>query len=388
MKRKNYPVRILVAASLCAAFAMPAYAGLTAGTKYEFSSDYRLLDASCQAYLLGGDFEFEVAAANPYNAQLSNFVVSSGDNLMVHNNGDGSYELPQFALMSQQLAFSNAEGLYPFGDPEIYVTFTTDDEGNITMPDFSVVRYDMAAGAATVVASYSNVVITVAGSDGPGGGGDTPQFSAVGTHEFNWYKTDYSNPEAPVTTQETMTLVINENNQYTQIGGYTVSETLIEYGYDQGISGSDSWTVDLVAPYNVIEIDFATQAGIYVFGPEVDDIEEGPRPNGHLELSYKDEVYYLSDFTIWSKTFKTVEGATDEEGNVSSETETVWTLLCKWSSEGEVTEKPDTSGASTVEIEEGETRYFNLQGVEVKNPAKGEIMIKVSNGKSSKELLR
>lgn len=44
------------------------------------------------------------------------------------------------------------------------------------------------------------------------------------------------------------------------------------------------------------------------------------------------------------------------------------------------------SGVESIEGEDGEVRYFNLQGVELKNPSKGQIYIKVANGKAVKEV--
>ena len=46
------------------------------------------------------------------------------------------------------------------------------------------------------------------------------------------------------------------------------------------------------------------------------------------------------------------------------------------------------SGIATVGQENGGARYFNLQGIEVSNPAKGEILIKVENEKISKVIIR
>ncbi|MCH5238844.1 MAG: hypothetical protein J1F38_01350 [Muribaculaceae bacterium] len=50
-------------------------------------------------------------------------------------------------------------------------------------------------------------------------------------------------------------------------------------------------------------------------------------------------------------------------------------------------EDEDTSAISSIEVSQS-VRYFNLSGVEISNPAKGQICIKVVNGKASKVLVR
>lgn len=46
------------------------------------------------------------------------------------------------------------------------------------------------------------------------------------------------------------------------------------------------------------------------------------------------------------------------------------------------------SGVSSIEAENGAIRYFNLQGVEVKNPQPGTVVIKVADGKATKLIAR
>lgn len=49
---------------------------------------------------------------------------------------------------------------------------------------------------------------------------------------------------------------------------------------------------------------------------------------------------------------------------------------------------PDFSSVGSIEaVESGEVRFFNLQGVEVKNPAKGEIIIRVEGNKATKVIM-
>lgn len=51
-------------------------------------------------------------------------------------------------------------------------------------------------------------------------------------------------------------------------------------------------------------------------------------------------------------------------------------------------ESNGTTVVEKIEATNGEVRYFNLQGVEITNPAKGQIVIKTQNGKASKVLTR
>ncbi|MDE6681915.1 MAG: Ig-like domain-containing protein [Muribaculaceae bacterium] len=49
--------------------------------------------------------------------------------------------------------------------------------------------------------------------------------------------------------------------------------------------------------------------------------------------------------------------------------------------------KSEESGIENIAVNESETRYFNLQGMEVENPANG-VYVKVSNGKVSKVIIK
>ena len=46
------------------------------------------------------------------------------------------------------------------------------------------------------------------------------------------------------------------------------------------------------------------------------------------------------------------------------------------------------SGVEGIDADSTEVRYFNLQGVEIHNPAKGEIVIRVAGGKTSRIVAR
>lgn len=48
----------------------------------------------------------------------------------------------------------------------------------------------------------------------------------------------------------------------------------------------------------------------------------------------------------------------------------------------------DLSGIESIDADNMSSRYYNLQGVEIANPEKGQILIKVQNGKASKVLVK
>lgn len=362
-------IKSTATAAFLLGFASPAIAGLTAGKSYNFTCTYELADQSFASELLGGSFTFTVDKANLYNATVSNFVVEG--QLTWSDNGDGSYDVEQRIDWDKQLAFSNAAGEYPFGATDIYLTITVDDEGVMTIPDFTVVKYNMAAGTASIVAKYSNCKATFNDGNGNGNGNgngeddDSSDVTPVGDHKFNWYKTTYDDPENPVTKLTEMVFTINDNMQYTTIAGYEVDKDFLDWGYDQGVFKNNVWSIDLNNFSNIITMNQETGEGIRVSGPNfnLNDLETGPDTNNSvLTLSYDKEnsVWNLSDFSIWEKKTETVTGDTDEEGNVSTETKTVWKVLALWSSKGVET------GMNSVVVPENIIEgVYNLQGVKV-----------------------
>ena len=235
---------------------------------------------------------------------------------------------------SAEITLSYTDGEWNLTDFTIWSQTTQNVPGDDETPD-------KTETVSTLLYAWQNMTVTKGeeGGDEPGGEepGDDDDF--VGDHVFNWYKTDYSDPANPVTTREEMTLSINNSYQYTAIGGYTVSPDFIEYGYNVGEVDGNVWSIELNNFSNVINLDMATGAGLFVSGPSTTG--EAPNNEAILTLTYEDGNYTLSDFTIWQKAISTSSGDTDEEGNVGGETSTSWRLLYKWSSEGEVTEIPE-----------------------------------------------
>lgn len=672
--------------------------------EYFFSSNYTLEDPAFEGYFLGGSFTFKCTTANPYQTRLTNFVVSTtlleektGDNyLSLDNNGDGTYNLPQRLIMSDRLAFSNADGDYPFSynyevsdgeyaaTQDIYVTITPEEDGSLTVPDFTVVKYDDDTHTATIVAKFSNGgvsdsalpeieqlagnytfsatlsdvdpdfndyfkgqfdftaeyidassnlrlfgfineeyqnfiksydnetgVITlyqqikedydtfqtlmfanaagenpegypgsdgewvdeyylhltidakgtvsipdftvvgvemwafgdpeikilakftnvkctktdgfaqvekvdfpgvytvtgtrvdytgsqpvskqsafylginddlmatqIAGYDGveiygydEGSSWIIPVYNAVldvenganivlgnqstesyqdsgqitlayndgewnftdftvwsqttatsadkvetvskllyewknlqivkgqqelpvephdfsGTHNFVWYRTDYSNPETPITTQQDMNISINSTNQLTAIANYSVNSEFIGWGYNTGIVSGDKWTLPTRVPYNVIDMtNMSTGEGLFLGGPSITISNENQIKEEEIVLTYNesDDTYSLSDFTIWQKAQIVESGDTDEDGNTSGETKTEWKLLYKWSSTGTVTPDVGTSVEIIGADDNAPVEYYNLQGVRVVNPERGIFIMR--QGKTAKKVI-
>lgn len=224
--------------------------------------------------------------------------------------------------------------------------------------------------------------MTVVKGEGGEQPGDEPEaWDFTGSHQIMMYKTDYTDISNPVTTYEPMTITINAENQYTALGGYEVTPTFIEYGYNQGQVNGNIWSIELNSFSNVIELDMQTGAGILVKGTSLMFEEDQPAWYGDLFLEYKDGAYAINDFTIWRKSFETVSDGTDADGNQSSETETVWTLLCMWSNKGQV-----TTVTPLVVPESSEDVYYDLSGRRVANPDRG-IYIRIRDGKATKVVL-
>ena len=214
----------------------------------------------------------------------------------------------------------------------------------------------------------------------------TEPVSPVGTHTFvDWYKTDYTGEE-PVTTQENLTLTINDSYQLAALAEYTVPAEAIEYYYNTGAFTPELnvWTIETTS-FVVLDFDFANHSGAGVFLSGPNDLEAWNN-EAEIVLSYNDETeaWELTDFTIWAKVITSAGGETDEEGNTSSETTTSWKLLTKWASTGTVTD-----GINGVAVDENApVEFFNLQGIRVTEPAAGNIYIRRQGNTATKVLIK
>ena len=191
------------------------------------------------------------------------------------------------------------------------------------------------------------------------------QITFEGSYELAGTMYNYESDGSTVKSDGAFTLVINENNQFESIGGYTL----------------DQW--DLADDKNAGEVDgnkLVLTAGIWTGVYWEDDLlllsdssTESYNAAGTIAFTKtSDEEYSLSPFTIWRRT-------------VGSGFNFVYTLVSYWDPEpyqdGIESIAIDAEGAENVE-------FFNLQGIRVLEPAAGNVYIRRQGNEVSKVLVK
>lgn len=121
-------------------------------------------------------------------------------------------------------------------------------------------------------------------------------------------------------------------------------------------------------------VSFSTVISVYGDEMPYTTFKDGVVSLGHV-IDEDGELWYDAMFGISSTTF--AYAWTDEDGNAADMTASI-TFPENW----------DGVKAIETEATTGATRYYNLQGVEVANPAAGTIVIKVDGKNASKILVK
>lgn len=328
--------------------------------------DEDALEPIVAAGYLKGWFTLNSWNLSTYDAYLEKKGTNgASDNIMLSSGSTEEYQ------SGNEINLNYANETYSMSDFTIWKVTTETVPGSTTedgqqTPDQTVTK-------ATLLYAWKDLTVTPGAEDGDD---DDDTVSAVGSHTFNWYKQDI---QTGAYTQEEMTITINEDLQYTEIGGYTVSSDFIEYGYNKGVWGANTYTVELNNFGNVIELEMATGAGLFVSGP--DATLEQPNVESELVLTYEDGEWTLSPFTIWQKGVTTSSGDTDEDGTTSSDTTLTWKCLYKWTPD-----QPTSVPTLGSDNENAPAVYYNLQGIRVDNPSDGIYIVRKGN-KTSKVVI-
>ena len=371
--------------------------------QWQFTADFTLIDQSWDGELLNNN-TVTVTKVSSTAMMFDNFVwidsqrrVSNSYSYYVPGSG-WVYPPGQFSLVAQELSgtygeggyyFAPVDGLNPTGGPgrdNYYIIFTLEEDGTITMPDFSVVEVTGTGNNDTdIIAVYKNPKMTWIGGEEEG-------YDFQGVYTVSGTLTSYTDgnvDNASIQENASFNMVIlvdKENNTpipyFDQFAGYT---GLAAYYPGSGFTGQvkgDVMTIpsgqglyydrlDETDPYfittsnGVLNTEEVTENGVTVTVPVFNSA-------GTITLAYDNGNYTLTDFTIWKRSYLGL-GA--------------YTLLSKWSNLS-VVQTVDSAVVDKIETEvNAPAVYYNLQGVRVNNPSNG-VFIKKEGNKTSKVILK
>lgn len=155
--------------------ATPSLAATTTVTelfgKWKFTATVDVTEAG-KAYKdhFSADCEVVISKAtnNIFEAQIKGFAGADGtENIMISSFSSANQTLTtknpsgaNYGVFSSQMYFSNAEGIYPFGETPIgdYVFTISEDGKTITSPDFTLIgNCDYSASTCDILVKFSNV---------------------------------------------------------------------------------------------------------------------------------------------------------------------------------------------------------------------------------------
>lgn len=376
----HFAAALLLASSASTAFATYPEGGSFDGT-YKFTpGQFTLVDDS-YAEFLPEEIVFDIVSANGAINVMDFLVVSNGTE---YDQATGILTLNTVyfkpAGAPANLGIAPTDGGWT-GMAGLYANkmkWQIGEDGSITIPDFDIVTFNGSTATATI-AEYRNGSVTPTEKKG----GDEPgeEKSFEGTYPMKGYRYEYRAGEAPTTTEMDFDLVINANNQITSIGGYTLDRQQISDGRNKGQAKGDQLILFASTSNGVMwKAVPSGEDGTYMEawllgGPNIQEWSMLDDSNRIVFTLKDDGSYSLSPFTIWHR-YQIV--------NEYKNTETVYELLFKWESNN----PGDVTAADTIEAPAGETHYFNLSGIEMKNPVAGQVVIMVKDGKASKIMLK
>ena len=297
--------------------------------------------------LLASFFPEEKTFTMNATGQISSFIGQSGktyntayevaDGTLTWDvNNLGSY-LNMSNYVNYSFGYADAEGTWTgvAADGGIKPVWQVTEDGHILVPDFTIVNYEYGKQGGTIMVRYSNVRI-----DGYEPPAEAPYFAL----------------SEPVATPnyENGTVVVTFN-----VESYNMPEDEISYKVVFTPNGDQEEEIRRAAA-NSIEVDATVEDGV---GTAV--------LTGLLKGSYSYNIV-LNAYNA--------EGELIASSSSDSQDDAVsvdFTL-----DQGLIT------GVEGINAENGKVRYFNLQGVEITNPEKGAVIIKVEGGKASKVIVK
>lgn len=123
----------------------------------------------------------------------------------------------------------------------------------------------------------------------------------TGTYTVTGTKTAYSDTGYPFPTQSSFTMVINENDQLIEVGGYAMSKRVIEYNYCQGwVTGGNTWTLPINLT-SMIESTIIGDKNLLMLGTGMEYVPDTDEAEKNIKITYDASTgkYSMSQFTIF-----------------------------------------------------------------------------------------
>ena len=301
---------------------------------YTFKSTLSDVGANYTDYF-AAEFDFQAEYTSTGVLRFVEFINSGYNEAIQYDEETGVLTFPQYVDDDWQspLAFADANGTFPLEhwdssvsdwvDPW-YLTATVDASGKITFPDFTVVLLtNEFTGECEVVARFTNA--TAQKTDGFG---DVVTVDIPGVYTVTGTKLDYTAGGEPLQSVSSFYLTIGESGELKSIAGYTAEdlEVFNEQGLDIGYIEGTYWSLPVYNTYGPAYLEKDGTNGknrnVVLSGQSTESYQNG----SEITLSYTDNAWNLTDFTIWSQISQNVPG----QGDTPDKVETQSTLLYAW----------------------------------------------------------
>lgn len=376
---------------------------------YKFTAELKIEDNSYKN-ILSDNFVFSITESNTENSPnlidfISNTFISTSYNpetgeLTLTTNTIRYGNLPSY----KYLGIADAEGSWT-GMGALSTTkpvWQVSEDGVISIPDFTLVDYSKysSTGKVTIIARFSGCEVNLSKNE------EEPPVeneSFYGRYNFLVTQTEYLYKKVAnengreetvfdttvITEDYPLSFSINEYDQIISIEGYSMPDYEINSLRNRGYVKANVYTMDTDI-YNGIE---------WVYNTDEDYQYTDAKLFGNMSLNQdwvqgrtafkltknNDETYTLTPFSVWQRTMELIDGYGDVENWVR-----VYRPIIVWTEIRFVSYESELSSIENIEdvnVSENDVRYFNLQGIEVKNIQQNGIYIMVKGNKSTKIMI-
>lgn len=355
---------------------------------YEFTADLELMDEEYGEVFIT-DNVVTVTEASTSAVFFTDFVLAESTRRVQNSVWGGAAN--QIGLQAQEVSgaygegdmyFANIDGLNPTGSrtrENYYIVLTYEEDGTLTMPDFSIVQKTGDGDYDTIIlAKYTNAVMTPIASDEP----EVEAHDFQGIYSVTGTQTVYTDGDVEnytVNENAEFPMIIYNNDGNTTFDAFGGYDNITAMNPSAGVFGSvDGDVLSFLTGATYLLSQRSAEVDPYYIttgGPDV-TVEDGVaviNNNYRVTFTFNEGTYELSDFTIWKRFYA---GMGD------------YVLLEKWSNLS-VTQIVDSAFVEKIEenVTEEAPVFFNLQGQQVSNPSNG-IFIKKQGNKATKVLIK
>lgn len=196
--------------------------------------------------------------------------------------------MPAYSSSNYAIVFSNADGAYPYDYTNGYasLTFSFDDEKNLSLDAYTIVTVDHAAKSATILGSFKDAKgVAQAGADTP-----AEVINFAGTYKVKATRLDYTQGLPPSSSDFEYDIVIeagSDANSYTvkSIAGYA-TVTMVN-------ATAEGNELSININYNYL----TSGQNFDVLGDA--SYEDAYSTTGGLKITYADGAYTINDYSVW-----------------------------------------------------------------------------------------